>query len=148
LISLGIVGVGLVAGSLAWGYQEGAPERERKAAVAERAEAAEAAERAELLRASLVGEVTYEVDGSATSASVTMEMPSGTSQVSVDLPLTNQDGDVGVTNKFSRGSFVYISAQNKESYGSVTCRIKVDGAVISENTSSGAYAIATCKGTS
>lgn len=39
-------------------------------------------------------------------------------------------------------------AQNKGEYRSVTCRITVDGIVISENTSSGEYGIATCKGSS
>ncbi|WP_267896985.1 hypothetical protein [Galactobacter valiniphilus] len=38
-------------------------------------------------------------------------------------------------------------AQNKNGSGRITCRIKVDGKVISQNTSSGSYAIAQCSGT-
>ena len=53
-----------------------------------------------------------------------------------------------MTHEFGPGEFVYISAQNEGEYGSVTCRITVDGVVVSENTSSGAYGIATCEGRS
>jgi hypothetical protein len=41
---------------------------------------------------------------------------------------------------------MYVSGQNATEYGTVTCRIKVDGNVVSQNTSSGAYSIATCSG--
>jgi len=91
-------------------------------------------------------DVTYEVDGSASSANVTYETPTGTSQGSVDLPMRNKLGQVGLHFKFEPGAFLYISAQNDGEYGDVTCRIKVDGEVVSENTATGDYAIATCKG--
>lgn len=93
-------------------------------------------------------EVLYEVDGSATTADLTLELPSGTSQQNgVGVPVTTESGKHGLTAKFPRGSFVYLSAQNGGDTGTITCRITVDGIVISENTSSGAYAIAACDGT-
>jgi hypothetical protein len=47
---------------------------------------------------------------------------------------------------FGPGDFVYFSAQNTSEYGTLTCTIKVGGVPISENTATGAYAIATCEG--
>jgi hypothetical protein len=41
---------------------------------------------------------------------------------------------------------VYLSVQNQNAAGSVTCRILLDGMVVSENTSTGGYVIATCQG--
>jgi hypothetical protein len=59
------------------------------------------------------------------------------------------DPKKGLPLYFAPGSFVYISAQNKDdNYGDISCRISTkDGAVISENTSSGQFAIVTCQGT-
>jgi hypothetical protein len=83
--------------------------------------------------------VTYRVTGSARSASLTMQTPSGTSQRDVDLPTSS-----GLT--FTMDGFVYVSAQNATDSGTVTCEILSDGQVIATNTSSGAYAIASCSG--
>jgi hypothetical protein len=91
-------------------------------------------------------DVLYEVEGTASVVAVTIEKPSGTEQANVSVPLTNKGGTRGLTLKFERGDFVYISAQNQGESGTVTCRITVDGEVLSENTSSGAYSIASCKG--
>lgn len=102
--------------------------------------------------------VVYEVDGTATGADITVETGTGTSQQSVKVPLTSKSGTTGLTFQMERGSFVYISAQNKgrmraganatssDFYGSVTCRIKVNGKVISENTTTSKYGIASCDG--
>lgn len=99
-------------------------------------------------------EVLYEVDGTALRASVTYETGTGTEQGKIRLPMTSATGSTGLAGSFERGSFLYISAQNQGDinmeiygYGSVTCRITVDGVVISENTSNGQFGIATCKGT-
>lgn len=43
------------------------------------------------------------------------------------------------------GEFAYLSAQNLESMGSVTCRIYVDGEKVQEATSVGAYVVASCQ---
>ena len=107
----------------------------------ERAQAA--AQLAELLAPV---EVLYEVEGTARSVSLTLEAPSGTQQGSNKaVPLKTDSGN-GIRMEFERGAFVYISAQNEGESGTVTCRITVDGEVISENTSSGAYTIASCDG--
>lgn len=91
-------------------------------------------------------EITYEVTGSAQSASITMETPSGTSQQEVDLPLRTKSGGK-MTLPFSRGDFVYLSAQNMGASGTIKCTIRGhDGEVISTVQSSGAYVIAGCDG--
>ncbi|HET8535912.1 MAG TPA: hypothetical protein VFL73_01915 [Solirubrobacteraceae bacterium] len=93
--------------------------------------------------------VRYEVEGQYVwGADITMQTPTGSSQVSAKLPLQTKGGDIGMRQTFDEGAFVYLSAQSHEERGSITCRIvRVDnGRVISENTSSGAFAIATCKG--
>ena len=64
----------------------------------------------------------------------------GTSQGTGALPFSD------TLTSFHTGDFVYLSVQNQQPAGSVTCRIAVDGVVVSENTSSGAYVIATCQG--
>lgn len=53
-----------------------------------------------------------------------------------------QGGDVPT----KPGAHVYISGQALNGR-TLTCRITVDGVLISENTSSGEYSIATCSGT-
>lgn len=71
----------------------------------------------------------------------------GSRQGDIDLPLKNQNGTLGLRFPgFHTGDFIYLSVQNGDEYGSVTCRITVDGTVVSENTSSGGYTIATCQG--
>ncbi len=95
--------------------------------------------------------VVYEAEGSGArglrSASVTLQTPDGGQQAKVNLPMKNQQGGTGLTVPgFSRGDFVYLSVQNADAAGAVTCRITVDGMVISENTSNGGYVIASCKG--
>jgi hypothetical protein len=90
--------------------------------------------------------VVYEVEGDADYAEVTMQTPTGQSPQSPALPMVLESGDGPLTFEFNPGAFVYLSAQNTEEFGDITCRITVDGVVISENTSSGGFAIATCTG--
>ena len=92
--------------------------------------------------------VLYEVEGTTDYADVTMETPTGMSQISPDVPMVREsDGRAGLEMEFSSGAYVYLSAQNNRSHGTVSCRITVDGVVVSENSATGGYAIATCKGT-
>lgn len=91
--------------------------------------------------------VLYELEGSVAYADVTMVTPTGIEQITPDVPLKTRAGETGLTWSFSRGEFVSISAQMKGGSGVITCRITVDGVVISENTSSAAYGIASCDGT-
>lgn len=94
--------------------------------------------------------VVFFAEGSGTaSGAVTMRSESGgTIQLDVALPMTNtQTGTAGLESTlFKRGAGLYISLQNSEAAGSVTCRIEVDGKVIDEATSSGGYKIASCVG--
>ena len=91
--------------------------------------------------------VTYEVVGDLQSADVTMQTPTGTSQQTVAVPIKNQSGGDGLSFKMREGAFAYIAAQNgdSDSYGPIQCRISVDGRVVSENSSTGQFSIATCK---
>jgi hypothetical protein len=83
-------------------------------------------------------DVTYQVTGSATDASLTYENGGGgTSQEKVTLPWSQ-------TVKAPESGFLYISAQNEHDYGDITCTITVDGKVIKTSTSTGAYTIASC----
>jgi hypothetical protein len=93
-------------------------------------------------------EVLYEVEGTVAYADVTMQTPTGTRQETPDVPMTLKSGEQGVTYSFDPNEFVYISAQKKDTSGTITCRITVDGEVVSENTSTAAYGIASCKGRS
>jgi hypothetical protein len=86
--------------------------------------------------------VTYEVTGSASSVDVTYENEDGG---------TSQQSGVSVPWSYSftghNGDFVYISAQNNGSSGSVTVTIYKNDSVFKTSTSSGAYVIADAYGT-
>lgn len=94
--------------------------------------------------------VVFFAEGSGTaSGAVTIRSESGgVIQLDVALPMVNtQTGTAGLESTlFKRGASLYISLQNSEAAGSVTCRIEVDGKKVDEATSSGAYKIATCQG--
>lgn len=92
------------------------------------------------------GKAAYGAVTDIISADVTMETPTGTVQATPDIPMKLKTGEP-VKYMFDRGAFVYISAQKGDYYGDVTCRIRVDGKIVSENTATGKYSIATCKGT-
>lgn len=81
-------------------------------------------------------------------ASITVATPSGTSQSSdIDVPIRKvSDRTLGLQLCMAPGDFVYLSAQNSNDTGTIECRIEVDGHLIASNTSSGAYSIASCKG--
>jgi hypothetical protein len=89
--------------------------------------------------------VLYEVEadaatGSGRTGSYTIRTDTGgTSQGTGKLPMTG-------TYTFRTGDFVYVSVQNGQPAGTVTCRITVDGVKLAEVTSNGAFTIATCQG--
>lgn len=95
-------------------------------------------------RGGFPGSVTYEISGTAETVSITMETPTGTSQqAEVSLPWESSSQD------FNVGDSVYVSAQNEGESGTVRCKITgMTGKVLAENSSSGAYTIATCSGQS
>lgn len=94
--------------------------------------------------------VVFYAEGTGSkSGSVTLRTESGgTIQKDVALPMGNPStGEMGTESlAFKAGDFLYIALQNKESSGSVTCRIEVDGKKIDEATSTGAFKVATCQG--
>lgn len=89
--------------------------------------------------------VSYEVSGIFTnSADLTYRNSSGgTEQKTVTLPHTIPTIGPYI---FSPGDFLYISAQNRASSGTITVTIKLNGATFKQSTSSGAFAIATASG--
>ena len=89
--------------------------------------------------------IKYEVTGTASSVSLTLNNKNdGTEQYSsVPLPW-EMSFDVSIDS----GSyyFAYVSAQNNGTTGTVTAKIYVDGSEFKSATSSGAYVIATASG--
>lgn len=85
--------------------------------------------------------VTYRVGGSTPYVDVTYQNSGGDAEQKsrVQVPWSKV-----ITAR--TGQFVYISAQNQISSGTVTCQILVDGQVVKESESSGGYTIATCSG--
>jgi len=94
--------------------------------------------------------VTYKVGGTASYADITYSNASGDTaqQSDVDVPLRRKsDGGEGIQmHGVPEGTFLYISAQNGQSSGTITCTIEVDGIPVKTNQSSGGYTIATCSG--
>lgn len=95
--------------------------------------------------------VAFFAEGEGTkSGSITMRSESGgTIQKDVALPMGNPTtGEMGISSdSFKQGDFLYISLQNSEASGSVTCRIEVDGVKLDEETSSGGYKVVSCQAT-
>lgn len=86
--------------------------------------------------------VLYEAEGEGLM-SVTYRTPTGTVQGDISEVMRNEDGQAGVFVGTLRNP--YLSVQNRSGRsGPVTCRISVDGVVVSENTSHGRHVIATC----
>lgn len=88
-----------------------------------------------------VNKFKYEVTGTSTSYSVTLENAYGETQQWSDVAPGffyewEQEGH----------RWMYISAQNNKDTGSVTVRIYYNDRMTKENTSYGAYAIATVSG--
>jgi len=85
--------------------------------------------------------VQYKITGTANTVNVTLNNPSGgTEQYSnVSVPKT-------YSYKYFADWFLYISAQNQGSSGSVTVSIYYKGNLFKSSSSSGAYVIATASG--
>lgn len=84
--------------------------------------------------------VRYEMSGSAGSYSLTMASSNGGT--------IQRDAGNGTAYEawFRSGDFVYVSGQNNNESGSVTCTIFRNGVAGASNTSEGAYVIASCSG--
>ncbi len=84
--------------------------------------------------------VTYYVEGSTGSASLTYNNEQGgTQQEKVSVPWQKSFS-------MQRGNFVYISAQNQQSFGDISVRIVVDGKEFKRSEASGGYTIASASG--
>lgn len=85
--------------------------------------------------------VTYEVVGTARSADLTYQNAEGdTVQKTIHTPWR-------LNLEAAPGAFLYLSAQNNNASGSVTCRIYVTGQLVRHATSTGAYKICDVSGT-
>jgi hypothetical protein len=86
--------------------------------------------------------VTYYVEGTANAAEITYQNATGGTQMEeVKLPWQKRIYNVG------RRAFVYISAQNQGTSGTVKVRIVVNGSEFKKSESSGRYSIASASGT-
>jgi hypothetical protein len=84
--------------------------------------------------------VEYRFTGSTNSANITMlNETGGTEQSVVQIPFTKKL-------KMNAGDFAYISAQNENDSGSISCEIWVNDKKLKESNSDGAYTIASCSG--
>jgi hypothetical protein len=94
-------------------------------------------------------DVVYHAGGTATTASLTLTNETdGTEQVTTGVPVMNKTGTDGLhLGRLPCGTFVYISAQNQDTPGTISCEITADGVTIEQAESSGAYVIASCSGT-
>ncbi|MBO0866440.1 MAG: hypothetical protein J2P16_15365 [Mycobacterium sp.] len=94
----------------------------------------------------LVHQIVFRLSGSATEANLTLNFGDGNTsqQNNVGVPLKNKQGEVGLHFEAYPGDFLYFSAQNQDSFGTLNCQIVRDGQVIARSHASGAYAIATC----
>lgn len=90
-----------------------------------------------------------EGDGTTTGAVTLRSESGGVLQKDVKLPMADEmTGALGTSSdQFKRGAHLYMSLQNKEAAGKVTCRIEVDGKVIDQAISEGPYKVAACTGT-
>ena len=81
-------------------------------------------------------EVRYVMGGTASRMNYTIETPTG----------SEQGVTVGTSKTFCfpARAFHYLSLQNDTEFGTVECSIEVDGLVVSQNKSAGAFVIAGC----
>lgn len=85
--------------------------------------------------------ITYRIEGAGTSkASVTYQNASDdTEQADIVLPWSK-------TFDARPDAFLYISAQNDADHGTILCEILINGKIVKQSKSTGAYVIATCSG--
>ena len=93
-----------------------------------------------------IRDILLEVVGEGRGASVTLRDLNGTRQFDTGFPMTRTTGELGLSGTFGVGDFYYISAQNMSGSGWVSCRVTIEGVVVSEVRSDGGYKIATCSG--
>lgn len=94
--------------------------------------------------------VIYYVEGTARSATVTIENDTGGTDQrdNLTVPVASEKTGIHGINAgcFDPGDFVYVSAQNEDDTGDISCRIEADGIVVASSSSSASYGIASCDG--
>lgn len=93
-----------------------------------------------------IRDILIEVVGEGRGASITLRDLDGTRQFDTGFPMMSATGELGLSGTFGVGDFYYISAQNLSDSGWVSCRVTIEGVVVSEVRSDGGYKIATCSG--
>jgi len=101
----------------------------------------------ELFETTVTKTIKYEVIGTAEFVNITINNSGGNTEQFSNVPIPwNISFDVVLDKNGYDYFFIYVSAQNMGSTGSVTSNIYVDGKVAQTATSSGAYVIATASG--
>ena len=96
--------------------------------------------------------VVYEVTGTSAASSITYmtftDGNSGTEQANDQaLPFT-KEFTIKAGGTFDYSSFYVMAMNGADDAGDISCKITVDGKVLAENTSTGAYASASCSASS
>lgn len=87
---------------------------------------------------------TYEVEGIADDATVTLATPNGQEQHTIK----NLSVEANAKQRWTFTEpmpFLYVSVQGGSEITDVTCRIKMDGQILAQNTSDAAFGVATCQ---
>jgi hypothetical protein len=90
-------------------------------------------------------QVTYRVAGYKSSGSITYANAGGDTEMRGEEYFSDAQ-PWEKTFSAKPGAFVYVSVQNKKDYGVVSCAILLNGTVLKESRSEGAYVIASCSG--
>jgi hypothetical protein len=85
--------------------------------------------------------VKYEITGTAHRVNIIMVNGRGETEQFDHIKIPWE------RNIYPKSGVLYLSVQNQKEYGSVTARIWVNGKIIKETTTSGAYVISTVSGT-
>lgn len=86
-------------------------------------------------------EVTYTITGTAATVDITLNNATGGTEQYSDVPVPWEKHYDDITDWF-----LYVSAQNQGSSGTVTVKVYHNGNLVDSATSSGAYVIATASG--
>jgi len=81
------------------------------------------------------------------SVNVTYAIPSAGGAAQEEIGRLEMEKNKGLwtkTQQFEPGSFLFLTVKNNSYVGGVTCRIRVNGVVIAENSSKGRYVTVTC----
>ncbi|MGK9147721.1 MmpS family protein [Plantibacter flavus] len=96
--------------------------------------------------------VLYEVTGASTASSITYatftDGNSGTEQANDQVLPFTKELTIKAGGAFDYSSFYLLAMNGADDAGDISCKITVDGQVVAEQTSTGAYASASCSASS